>query len=214
MNPQPLVIFGAGGHAREAAQLVRDINEAAPAGPIWHLLGCLADQGVSARHDASLPVLGDAAWLARHPDTALVIAVGASSGRQQVATRLAPLQPRFATLVHPRAWVAADVAIGLGSVVFAGTYLNTGVRLGAHVHINLGCTVSHDSELGDFVSLGPGVHLAGGVQLGPGCDVGVGSCFRPGVAVASSCVIGAGAAVVADLPESCVAVGVPARPRA
>lgn len=209
-----LVIFGIGGHAREVAQLVADINQAQPGR--WHLLGFLVDpQAVTRiRKPLPAPVLGDAQWLALHPDVQAVVAVGSPSARRSIVQRLRQAQPalRFATLVHPRAWLAERVSVGQGSVVFAGALINVDVAIGAHSSINLGCTISHDCLLGDFVSLGPGVHLAGAASVGDDVDIGTGATLRPGVHLGPGAVIGAGAVVVHDLPAGCTAVGVPARP--
>lgn len=210
---QDLVIFGAGGHAREVAQLVADINLAQPRR--WNLLGFLADSGVPARHGKPLPAkwLGGSDWLQARPALHAVVAVGNPAGRRSVADRMKSICPdlSFATLVHPSAWVAQRVELGEGSLVFAGCLINVDVRIGRHASINLGSSISHDCVLGDYVSLGPGVRLSGGVCLDSGVEAGVGATCRPGVRVDAGAVIGAGAVVVSDLPPGCTAVGVPAR---
>lgn len=212
----PLILFGAGGHAREVAQVVHDINHAQPG--TWQLLGFMADPEAVASNPKPLPapLLGNSQQaLAAHPDAQCIIAVGDAQARRSIAARLLLQHPglRFAILVHPRAWVASGVRVGQGSVVFAGTLINVDATLGAHNSINLACTISHDCVLGDCVSLGPGVHMAGAVTLGEAVDVGTGACFRPHVSVGANAVIGAGAAVVRNLPANCTAVGVPARLR-
>lgn len=211
-----LIIYGAGGQAREVAQLVADVNRDRPGR--WNLVGFVADAGQVARNPGRLPapLLGDpdsAAALAAHPDAWLVIAVGAPRDRRRVAQRLAQSHParRFATLVHPRAWLADQVSLGQGSVVFAGALVNTDVRVGEHASVNLGCTISHDGLLGDFVSLGPGVHLSGAVRLGDAVEAGTGSKFLPGVRVGSGAVVAAGAVVTGDVLPDQVVAGVPAR---
>ena len=210
-----LLIFGAGGHAREVAQLVADINQAQP--DRWTLLGFLADEGAPPGNPRSLqaPLLGDAHWLHEHPDVHVVVAIGEPAARRTVVQRLLRIQPRlrFATLVHPRAWLANRVTLGAGGVIFAGALVNVDVAIGAHASLNLACTLSHDCVLGDYVSLGPGVHLAGGVLVGEGVDIGTGASFRPRVSVGDGAIIGAGAVVTHHLPAGCTAVGVPARPR-
>jgi sugar O-acyltransferase (sialic acid O-acetyltransferase NeuD family) len=160
------------------------------------------------------PLLGDAQWLIQHPTVQTIIAVGTPAARRSIVVRLAQthLALRYATLVHPRAWLAQRVKLGQGSVIFAGSLINVDVTIGAHASINLACTLSHDCILGDYVSLGPGVHLAGAVCTGDAADIGTGAALLPGIHLGSEVVIGAGAIVVHDLPESCTAVGVPARP--
>ena len=61
--------------------------------------------------------------------------------------------------------------------------------------------------------LAPGVRLAGNVALGDGAFLGIGVVAIPGVRVGAWTTAGAGAAIVHDLPDAIVAIGVPARPR-
>lgn len=211
-----LVLFGAGGHAREVAQLVHDINHAQP--DTWQLLGFMADPEAVSINPKPLtaPLLGTSQQaLAAHPDAQCIIAVGDAQARRSIANRLLQQHPdlRFATLVHPSAWIANGVCVGHGSVIFAGALINVDATLGAHCSINLACTISHDCHLGDYTSLGPGVRMAGAVTLGEAVEVGTGACFRPCVSVGANAVIGAGASVVHDLPGNSTAVGVPARLR-
>ena len=73
----PLILFGAGGHAREVAQVVHDINHTQPG--TWQLLGFMADSQSSALNPKPLPApfLGNSQQaLAAHPDAHCVLAVG------------------------------------------------------------------------------------------------------------------------------------------
>lgn len=211
----PLVIVGAGGQAREIAQILADLDRLGQSP--WRLQGFLADPDATARHPGNLPapLLGAPEWLAEHPEAAVVIGIGGSQDRLAMAHRLRRIQPAltFATLVHPRAWLADSAVLGEGSVVMAGALVNVDVRVGAHAILNLGCTVSHDCWLGDAVSVGPGVHLAGGVRIGDQVELGAGALARPKASVGARTVVGAGAVVIADLPDGCIAYGAPALPR-
>ena len=67
----------------------------------------------------------------------------------------------------------------------------------------------NDTRLFSTVDLA--TSLAGGVTLGRRCWVGIGACIIEGIKIADDVVIGAGAAVVEDITEPGVYVGVPAR---
>ena len=205
-----LVIFGSGGFAREVHQLVLDLDAD---GAGWNVLGFL--DGSAERHGSSLhelPVLGDERWIAGRPEVSVVVAIGATPAKRRVVQSLERAGcRRFATLVHPRAWVGRGVAVGEGTSICAGTLITTDIRIGRHAILNLDCTVGHDADLGDFVTVAPSVNISGAVQVGEGCDLGTGSTVIQGVRIGQWSVVGAGAVVVGDLPPNVTAVGVPAK---
>ena len=49
------------------------------------------------------------------------------------------------------------------------------------------------------------------IVIKDGAHIGIGSIIMPGVTIGKGAVIGAGAVVTKDVPDYCVAVGVPAR---
>jgi sugar O-acyltransferase (sialic acid O-acetyltransferase NeuD family) len=207
---QPIIIFGAGGFAREVLQVVLDINAIAPT---WMPVGFLVDPAVDAPLSVhGLPVMRDAAWLQDHPDTRWVVAVGSSLGRLRIAERLAgSCSNNCATLVHPRAWVGQRVQIGPGSIVCAGALVTTDIRIGHHVHVNIGCTVGHDAVLEDFATLNPSVNVSGNVRIGMATEVGTGTVLIPHADIGDWSIIGAGSVVTKPMPANVTAVGAPAR---
>jgi sugar O-acyltransferase (sialic acid O-acetyltransferase NeuD family) len=212
---KPVVIWGIGGHAREVAQLIADIEANQPG--TWALQGFVVDAQATTRNPGPLPavVLGDMDWWLSRPDVWGVVAVGSPAIRRRITQRLQQANPalRFATLVHPLAWVAPSASVGQGSVVFAQACLSDQVQVGQHASINLACTLSHDTFLGDFVSLGPGVHLCGGVHIDHDCELGAGVNVIPNVKIESGVTVGAGAVVTRLLPAGVKAMGVPAKAR-
>ena len=206
-----LVIFGTGGFAREVHQVALDLGAE---GAGWNVLGFL--DGNVERHGTSvheLPVLGDETWLTGRSDVWVVVAIGSTPSKQRVVRALERAGcRRFASLVHPRAWVGNGVQVGEGTLICAGTLITTDIRIGRHVILNLDCTVGHDAELGDYVTVAPSVNISGAVRVGEGCDLGTGSTVIQGIRIGHWSVVGAGAVVVRDLEPNVTAVGVPAKP--
>ncbi len=103
---------------------------------------------------------------------------------------------RLATIVGPRAIVAADVALGAnvfvgdgaivgagasigdGAVVGPGAVLGQGVRVGAMTWIEAGALVADRALIGAHVAIGLGVTIAGGVEVGASCVVDVPGVYR------------------------------------
>jgi sugar O-acyltransferase (sialic acid O-acetyltransferase NeuD family) len=207
---QPIVILGAGGHGRETALLLAQINAATPR---WDVLGFLDDDtrrlGTTV---AGLPVLGGLDVLPTLPaGTAVALGVGAPAAKRRLVAALPATTP-LPVLVHPSVVLGERIALGDGTQLHAGTIATCDLVIGRGVTVNRRCDLSHDDRIGDFCTLAPAVTLAGDVHLADDVDVGIGVACTPGVRVGARTVIGAGAVVVHDLAPDVTAVGMPARP--
>jgi sugar O-acyltransferase (sialic acid O-acetyltransferase NeuD family) len=203
--PSELVVMGAGGHAKVIVAACLQLGA--------RVVACLDDDPAKAgAHVLGVPVRARCSELVG-PQLPMLLAIGHNAARKRLATELGLLGVRFATLVHPQAFVDPHVALSHGVVVFAGAVVQPGTTLGAHAIVNTSASIDHDCHVGDFVHVAPGCHLAGNVTLGEGVFLGVGTSVIPGRAVGEWTTVGAGAAVVRDLPPHVTAVGVPARPR-
>ncbi len=205
-----IVIYGAGGFAREVLTVIEDVNRDRPS---WEFIGFIDDReaAVGTVLDG-FPVLGGKRWLAgRSQMPHVVIGIGAPAVRRKIALRLQELGAKVPVLIHPNAVLSSRVDLAAGTIVTAGNVLTTGIRLGHHVLLNLMCTVGHDCRLGDFVAVAPGTNISGNVSIEEGAEIGTGVKIIQGVTVGGWTVVGAGAVVTRDLPCNCTAVGVPAR---
>jgi sugar O-acyltransferase (sialic acid O-acetyltransferase NeuD family) len=197
-----MYIVGAGGFGRETLDACLDAGVA---------VSGFADEREVGETVRGLPVL---------PVTALphgasiVIAIADPAVRLRLAALAAAAGQRsLATVVHPRAIIARETAIGAGTVVLANALVSSNCRLGAQVQVNYNATVGHDALLDDAVTVLPGANVAGGTHLEAGVTVGSNACVLQGVRVGRGATIGAGAVVTRDVPPHTVVVGVPARTR-
>jgi sugar O-acyltransferase (sialic acid O-acetyltransferase NeuD family) len=201
-----VVVYGCGGHGKVVADLVQ-LN------PTLNLLGFLDDGVPVGPGPLGFKVLGGAGWL----DTAaargveVVFGIGHNPTRARICQQLADKGVRILSVVHPQAVVAGTAAIGAGTVVMANATINPDARIGKAAIINTGAVVEHDCEVGDFAHLSPNAAMGGASKLGTGSWLGLCASIIPGISVGAHTIVGAGAAVVKDLPEGCVAVGVPAK---
>lgn len=209
-----IAILGAGGHGRETAQLIKDINKVRLE---WELLGYIDDnEMIHGQVRNGFPVLGSTEILAEEWLKGVYVICGFShpEGKKQAVARVQELQPniRFATLIHPTAVYGDENVIGEGTMICAGSIVTTNVTLGSHVIINYGCTVGHDCTIESYAAILPGTNLSGNVTIREGVQTGTGSAVIPGVEVGAYTIVGAGAVVTRKLPAHCTAVGVPAKP--
>lgn len=209
-----LVIYGAGGLAREVAFLARDINAAA--GEERHrLLGYIDDDPEGAgREVGGLHVLGDAGWFATRTEPVdCVIGIGTPA---TLATVSACLKVHdhvgFPNLVHPGViWDAARIAIGEGNVVTAGSIFTTDIRIGSFNILNLACTYGHDDVIGDCCVVNPGCSVSGNVTLEGENLIGTRACILQKLTIGKGATVGSGAVVTKDVPPGDVVVGIPAK---
>lgn len=88
-----------------------------------------------------------------------------------------------------------------GLDIGAGTGIGPGVRILTSTH----------QETSTEAPIMAGRLLLAPVFIGEGSDIGVGAVILPGVRIGRGVQVGAGAVVAEDLPDFCVAAGVPAR---
>jgi len=198
--PDNIVIVGAGGHAKVVIATVRAAGgEVAAAYDDDERRWGKQILGVTVKGPISSDEIGDAP---------AIIAIGNNRARQSIAARL---HARWVSVCHPSTTVHPSVALGPGTVIFAGGVIQPDTSLGAHSILNTAASVDHDCVIGDFVHIGPGVHLCGGVTIDEGVLLGVGAKVAPNVAIGCWSTAGAGAVCVVDVPRSTTVVGVPAR---
>lgn len=101
--------------------------------------------------------------------------------------------------------------IGIGVNIMTGTVITNNIKIETGVLINLNCTIGHDTFIGKFSELSPGAHISGRCKIGPFSSIGTGAVLLPNTSIGKNVTIGAGAVVNKNIPDNCVAVGLPAR---
>lgn len=213
---RPLVLLGAGGLARETAELVWAHNRAVDPTQRHHLVGLLDDHPALLGHlVGGVAVLGPRDWVHDHGDTDVVVCIAHPRrplSRLGVVRSLGLDPIRYPTLVHPGAFLAGSTQVGVGGVIHAGVTCTADVTVGDHVVIMPGVVLTHDVVIGDGVTLASGVLVAGGVHIDDGAYVGAGALVREGCHVGAGATVGMGAVVTRDVDAGTTWVGNPARP--
>lgn len=203
-----LVIFGAGGHAREVADLIATGSNYEHVGFVDKVQGGMLD---------GIPVLSWEQFSHMYSPGAVsvITAIGDPKLRLRVAKECADERYDFATLVHPSVRLSHTVELGPGTIIFPGCVLTINISIGRHVYINVGCTISHDVRIGDNSFLAPGVHVSGNVAIGRSVWIGTGASITNGtpdspLVIGDGTVVGAGSAVIKSCEPGCLYAGVPA----
>jgi sugar O-acyltransferase (sialic acid O-acetyltransferase NeuD family) len=203
MSTDPLMIMGAGGHAKvvadavlaaapDAAPVVADAN-AELAGRV--LLGSLVVQPAAQAMQVS---------------TQFHVAIGSNTVREDITQRCIEAGMRARSVIHPSASVSPFATVAAGSFVAAHAVVGPAAVVGQGCIINHGAVVDHDCVVGDFSHIAPNATLGGGVQIGKRVLIGAGATILPKVLVGDDCIVGAGAVARGNLRSGGVYVGVPA----
>jgi sugar O-acyltransferase (sialic acid O-acetyltransferase NeuD family) len=204
-----ILILGAGGHGQVVADVLRCMYAA---GQSVYPLGYLDDDpGLNGKVYGLLRVLGQISQLPSIAHDAIIVAIGDNRVRRNLFSQLKLQGERFASAIHPRATVAADVVVGEGCVICAGVIVNTGSIIGDNVVLNTSCSVDHHNCIGSHAQIAPGAHLGGNVVVGEGALIGIGAVVLPQRGVGQWATVGAGAVVTRNIPDFATAVGLPAR---
>jgi sugar O-acyltransferase (sialic acid O-acetyltransferase NeuD family) len=200
LNLPPLILVGAGGHAKVVAALAMAAGRklAGVCDPT------LATAGVTEWRGA--PVLGaDDALAGFAPqDFELALGIGTVPGSRLRAERyhaLTALGYRFPVLVHPSAVVDASASLAAGVQIMAGVVVQPDARIGCNTIVNTGAVVEHDSEVGAHVHLAPRTVLCGGVHVGDETFIGASATVLSQIIIGRRCLIAAGSTLARALAD-------------
>ena len=203
---QPVVVVGAGGHAKVVIELIRAEGR--------YEVAALLDADATPRRVLGVEVVGDDDALPRLRAEGLArafIALGGNALRLKVAGRARDLGFDLVNAISPAAVISPTARIGAGVAVMAGAVVNAEARIGDLAIVNTNASIDHDCVLGEACHVAPGCALAGGVTVGRLAFLGIGTVAIPGVRIGDGAELGAGACVVKDIRAGMRALGVPAR---
>ncbi|MGL2988103.1 acetyltransferase [Flavobacterium sp. RSSA_27] len=205
-----MLIVGAKGFAKEVLEVVYQLNQLDD-------LVFYDDVNTDAPDKlfGQFPVLksiGEASVYFKNVDNRFTIGIGNPILRKKLYDKLIAIGGVFCSTISPKANIGVfGNYIGEGANIMTGTVVTADVTIGKGGLINLNCTIGHDSIIGKFVELSPGVHISGNCSIGDYSVFGTNATMLPKLTVGKNVVIGAGSVVTKNIPDNCVAVGIPAK---
>lgn len=198
MTKAPILLVGAGGHARACIDVVEQEGRFFVAG----LTGLPEEVGTKI---LGYDVLGTDAvleTLARKFGNALVTVgqIKSPDVRIRLFETLKRSRCSLPSVVSPRAYVSRHAALGEGTVVLHGAVVNAAASVGRNCIVNSLSLVEHDAVIGDHCHIATGASVNSGVKVGDGTFIGSGSSVRQGLTLGERCLIGMGQRVIADCP--------------
>ena len=208
-----IVIFGAGGHAREIAFLIEEINNEFRE---WNILGFVEKDKTNLDtmdRKYSIYCTEDELLELDHP-----IAAALGIGKPKIIRSIAKKfedhpNVSFPNLIHPdTVWDRDRINMGRGNIICAGNIFTTDINIGSFNCFNRNSTYGHDIEIGDFCIFNPGLSISGSVKVESSCLIGTGATILQNVGIGKGAVVGAGAVVIKDVLSGSTVIGVPAKP--
>lgn len=209
MNKLPIIIIGAGGHAKVLIDTLLMLDE--------KILGIVdEDEGKIGTEILDIPVIGNDSLISNYSVGEIVLVNGIGSiqymnARKNVYDKFKNGGYSFLSIIHPSAIIGRQVTLEEGVQIMAGTIIQIGSYIGSNSIINTRVTIDHDCMIGKHVHIAPGTVLSGSVEIGEEVHIGTGSAVIQNIHIGSHSTIGAGSVVVKSMPENIVAWGVPAK---
>jgi len=209
MDKKPIVIIGAGCHARVVVEIILLTKKFKP-------VGCVDPQPENILTGYEIPYLGNDSILANLSNKFLKYAAMGMAGfnnlkRKTLYEYCLSKGFEFPVFKHTDSIVSRAVRLGPATLVMAGSIINPCAVIEENVIINSGAIVEHDCLIGHSVQVGPGAVLCGNVTIKDKAFIGAGArIIIQGITIGESALIGAGAVVTRDIPAGVTAFGNPA----
>ncbi len=145
-------------------------------------------------------------------DKRFTIGIGNPKLRKRFYDEFIELGGAFTSTISINAEIGSyGVHIEKGCNILGGVKISNDTIIGKGCIIYYNSIITHDVLVGDFCEISPDVKLLGRCKIGNRCQLGAGSVVLPNIEVGNDVVVGAGAVITQNLPDNCVAVGVPAK---
>lgn len=205
-----MLIVGAKGFAKEVLEVVHQLNQ----------LDNLVfyddvNYDVSEKLFGQFPVLRtiqEASVYFKTIDNQFTIGIGNPILRKKIYDKFTALGGEFTSTISPLVAIGSyDVQIGIGSNILSGAVFSNSAKVGIGCIVYYNSIITHDCKIGDFVEISPSVTLLGRSEIGSYSQIGSNATILPDIKIGENVIIGAGSVVTKNLPDNCVAVGIPAK---
>ncbi|MDP2088624.1 MAG: acetyltransferase [Flavobacteriaceae bacterium] len=205
-----MLIIGAKGFAKEVLEVVHQLNQ------LKNLVFYDdVNDDVPEKLFGQFPVLRtaqEATTYFKTIDNQFTIGIGNPVLRKQLYDKFTALGGAFTSTISPLATIGHyGNQIRIGTNILTGAILSNSLIIGKGCIIYYNSIITHDCKIGDFVEISPCVTLLGRCEIGSFSQIGANATVLPDVKIGVNVIIGAGSVVTKDLPDNCVAVGIPAK---
>ncbi len=209
MIQKPIIILGAGGHAKVLIDTLQRQSA--------NILGVTdPDPELHGKDVLGIPIIGNDSSILQYRvnDILLVNGLGRinrSNRRMQIYDTFKERGYIFTRVIHPSAVISSEAYLAEGVHVMAGAIIQTLATIGVNTIINTRVSVDHECIIGNHCHIAPGCTISGAVETGDNVLIGAGATIIQGVKLGIHCIVAAGAVVIRDVPDGVTVMGVPAK---
>ncbi len=205
-NNIPIVVIGAGGHAKVIIDTLKSSSS--------NILG-FTNFSDEIKDIFGIPYLGDDHFIEKQNPNEILLALGVGSVkstvlRKQIYEKWKNKGYYFTQVIHPSVTLSNEIEINEGSQILMGVVVQVGVKIMENCILNTSCSIDHDCIIKAHSHIAPRAVLSGNVKIGENAHVGIGATIIQGIEIGDYSTIGAGAVVIKNVPNNNLAIGVPA----
>lgn len=207
---QNIVLFGAGGLARETVQLIDDINRHKPS---YRLLGFVVEEKYYKANSmvGGYPVLGTEEWIIANKDNVVcTCAIGFPEPRARIQKALQAQGVRFESLISPKASIRESSTVGKGCII-GSSIITVDCVIGDGVLLNGDVTCGHDVSVGNYTCVMSGTKINGWCSVGEEVFIGGNAYIVPKRKIGDHATIAAGSVVFTNVKAGTTVLGNPAK---
>ncbi len=198
-----IILLGAGGHCKVIIDLIEELNQ-------YNIIGIYDDYHNDSLYDIKiLGRINEVNKYINNKDIYFVIGIGSNLIRKKIYEEFIDLN--WCSLIHPNAIVSKKSKIDIGTVICAGSVIQTEVIIGKHCIINTNCNIDHETIIQDFSDICPGVTICGQVNIGYNTFIGANSTIIQGLKIGNYNIIGAGSVIIKNIDDNKKIVGNPGK---
>lgn len=195
-DPIPVLLIGAGGHAKACIDVIEQTELFSVAG----LVGIPEQVGSWV---LGYPVLGtddDLPDLRKKYSHALVSVGQIRTVKPRIRLFELLQQHSFVLplVISPKAHVSDHATIGAGTIVMHGVVVNAGAVVGCNCILNSQSLIEHDAQIADHCHIATAAVVNGDTSIGARTFIGSGTVLRESITLGEDCVIGMGQRILAD----------------
>lgn len=118
---------------------------------------------------------------------------------------------KFINFIHPSAFIAPSVKMGIGNVVCSNVTVNSNASFGDFNTLNGNILFGHDSSIGSYNIIAGSATVSSEISIGDGNFIGLNSTIRDRVTIGDFNIIGMASTVLHDIDSNRTVVGSPAK---